>query len=350
MFKQLFASFVTCAIVAYAAPAHSQIAAECLDANYDPNTPPPGWAQNIDPILPPEIRWDQRANYDESVRCNLTPPLTNINADVAFDSYQAQTMLNDSNDGGERVIMIDVRTPEELYWVGVPAQVNKINLTNGQSVVPDNYRAELVPAILPHKPPYLKYKVNGKTRFKSVKRVENTELSGMVFNVPVSFRDANTGETTLNPDFGTQVDALVQDLQADRVIFYCRSGQRSSIGCYYQFCPFGIFFSARSPLNPNGPLVLYEVETDLVDENGVLVNGRGGFEGTSYGNRFLGYRGFPGRVTSGIGDTESASFKDAGLPMIIGKTPKTVEAERLPDGSINVIQRDELDVQPWGAP
>ncbi len=41
--------------------------------------------------------------------CFITPPLTRITADVAFDAIQKQSI--DGNDG---VIMIDVRTSEEV--------------------------------------------------------------------------------------------------------------------------------------------------------------------------------------------------------------------------------------------
>ncbi len=41
--------------------------------------------------------------------CFITPPLTRITADEAFDAFQTQTIR-----GKNGVIMVDVRTPEEV--------------------------------------------------------------------------------------------------------------------------------------------------------------------------------------------------------------------------------------------
>ena len=183
----------------------------------------------------------------------------------------------------------------------------------------------------------IEYRLNGKKKRTKVSEVASTELKGMVYNIPVQYQDPSVIDPTtgkpqimLNANFGKQIDALVQAKQqqgkvVDRIIFYCRSGQRSSIGCYYQFCPMAL-------LSPT--IINYEVES--------AKNGRGGFEGTSYNNVFIGYRGFPGRVTKNQ-DEKSASFKDAGLPILIGKTPKTVKV----DQSGNLISLDEPDAIPW---
>ncbi len=325
MKKILLLSLAACGLLLYTAPAMASPyppgspQPECV--NYDPNTPPPGWPQSVVP-------WESMAGMPPELRCNLTPPLVNINASQAFDAYQSQEI-----DGGEGVLIIDVRTPEELYWVGVPAQVNSIEFENGNTVIPDDFRAELVPAILSHRPQYIKYKKNGKTRYKSVRKIAKTNLTGIVYNVPVEFRDPSTGERLLNKDFGRQVDALIRELQPSRVIFYCRSGKRSSVGCYYEFCPFEQLF----PGVLSGNIVAYEVETQEI-------NGLGGFESSSGSDRYLGYRGFPGRVTDGILSAPSASFKDAGLPIIISKLPKTVKVDSVTGATIEL---DSLDAPPF---
>ena len=128
----------------------------------------------------------------------------------------------------------------------------------------------------------------------------------MSFNVPVERRDPVTTEKKLNPNFGKEIDALVENSNPSAMIFYCRSGQRSSTGCYFPYCP-------RTFFDFNAGIEYYEVEA--VDENGNAVNGKGGFEGSSSSNVYNGYRGFPGR----LGDP--VSFKDTGLPIVIGKAP-----------------------------
>lgn len=243
----------------------------------------------------------------------VRPPLVRISADEAFDAYQSQEM-----DGNAGVVMFDVRTPEEVYWVGAPAQVNFIDLTNGQRIVPDQYKAVLAAHPSANQPNVLNLRVNGKNKRISTADVVTTDLSPIAFNVPVEYLDPNTGETTLNPYFGVDTDALVADFAASSpdgvssVIFFCRSGTRSSVGCYYKYCPFSL-------LNPE--LTAYEVEA--VDPQGNEVNGYGGFESTAASNRYLGYRGFPGRVTSGVLVTQSVSFKDYGLPIVISELPMT---------------------------
>jgi len=287
---------------------------------YDVNSPPPGWPEFAVP-------WASRQGQENP--CNLTPPLINIDSVKAVSSYQQQEI-----DGGNKVVMIDVRTAEEIYWIGVPAQVNSITLKAGGVIVPDFYNVTLN-TDADGSAPSLHYKVNGVSQSTLTSDVASTDLTGISYNVPVEFVDTNTGIKTLNDQFGQQVDAIIRETGADRVIFFCRSGQRSSIGCYYEFCPFEQLF----PGVLQQQIFAYEVESDIT-------NGRGGFEGTSYSDSFIGYRGFPGRYTADSGLTESVAFKDAGLPIKIGTTPKTVLVQPR-DGS--TIRFDELDQPSWSA-
>ena len=305
----------------------SSIAPEC--ENYDPDDPPDNWPFR-DPDDP--LRWnsDYIANRPADLRCNLTPPLTNINSYEAFRAYQEQTL-----DGGEGVLLIDVRTPEEAYWVGVPAQVNEIVMSDGSSVIPDKFMAQLDPSN--SQGPRLNYEVEGNQVSTLVENVASTDLTGISYLVPVEYRDTMTGGRLLNEKFGLQLDALAHETQAQRVIFFCRSGQRSSVGCYFEFCPFQVLF----PKVFTGEIKLYEVETDEI-------NGRGGFESTAASDRFIGYRGFPGRGTDFLdsGDGESVSFKDMGLPIRIGDVPKTIEVGSS-NNILDITHLDNLDAEPW---
>lgn len=290
---------------------------ECT--NYNPQTPPPGWPELV-------IPWATRANEPAATRCNLTPPLINNSSRVLYDAYQRQSLQ-----GGSKVIMIDVRTPEEIYWIGLPTQVNSITLKNTNVIVPDFFTATLNTDST-SQAPTLEFTVNGMPMTVLASDVASTDLTGVSYNVPVEFIDTNTGVKTLNPLFGKQVDAIIRELQPDRVIFYCRSGQRSSIGCYYEYCPFEQLF----PGVLGGQIFAYEVEG--------TVNGFGGVEGTSYKNSMLGYRGFPGRYTADSGPIESVSFKDSGLPIKIGTLRKTVKVQ---PNSGATISLDSLDALPW---
>lgn len=293
---------------------------QCI--TYDPNSPPPGWPNQYFP-------WDQRGNLPAAVRCNLTLPLKNLNARQAFEAYQLQQI-----DGGSGVIFLDVRTPEEVYWVGVPTQVNKLTFKDGSSVVPDLYFATL--STCPSNgTPYIEYKVNGVANKVLASTVAATDLTNMTYNVPLEFVDPSTGVSQFNPLWGKQIDALIRDLNPTRIIFFCRSGDRAAIGTYYQFVPFEQLF----PGILSGKIIAYSVDVPKPTV------GYGGFEGSTYGNTILGYRGFPGRATSGE-PFESVSFKDMGLPIKTSTTPKTVCVQPLTGATLKI---DRLDAQPWAA-
>ena len=291
-------------------------APECI--NYDPNNPPPGWPVDFVP-------WTGRGDIPPELRCNLTPPLVNISAREAFHAYQKQSLQ-----GGKRVMFIDVRTYAETRYVGSPAQVNSITLKCGKVIVPDGFCAKLESK---DGRQYLKVYCRGRRKYIPVSDVAKTDLSAISFTVPVEFHDAKTGKKTLNPLFGFQIDGLIKTYQPDRIIFFCRSGQRSSIGCYYQYCPFQELF----PGVLSGKIIAYEVESDVE-------NGFGGFESTTYSNSFLGYRGYPGRNTADIGSVESVSFKDQKLPIITNQVPKVIDVDPQTGAVLHV---DTLDAEPW---
>lgn len=191
--------------------------------------------------------------------------------------------------------MKDVRTHEEAYWVGQPAQVNAIKLKSGEVFIPDLFKAKLEFRGVNL---FLEFQVEGRPKSVKIEDVASEDLSQISYNVPVVFRDAVTGAETENPEFGQTVDALIGQTGADAVIWFCRSGQRSTVGCSIWYCP----FSLQNPAISN-----FEIEG--------ASNGYGGFEGSDNDNRYNGLRGFPGRLEDAV------SFKDRGLPVVIGKTP-----------------------------
>ena len=292
---------------------------ECIA--YDPNTPPPGWPEFAAP-------WSQRGNISAEIRCNLTPPLININATTAMYAYETQDI--DSNTGN--VIFIDVRTAEEVYWIGAPTQVNSITLKNGTVYVPDYFIAILEPSC-DGTDDMIHFTVDDSDVWIPASSIATSHLTGVSYNVPVENIDSVTGEKSLNPLWGKQADAIIEATGADRIIFFCRSGVRSSVGCYYEFCPFRVLFGGIF----SAQMVAYEVETPTI-------NGRGGFEGTDYNNAFLGYRGFPSRHTDSLSAEPSASFKDAGLPIDTGMLPKRARVQPL---SGELMELDELDAPAW---
>lgn len=298
---------------------------ECV--NYDPLNPPPAWPQNI-----PGLEWETRGSIPANLRCNLTPPLININATSAVEAYETQSL--DNNNGA--VIFIDVRTSQEVYWIGVPTQVNSITMKNGTVFVPDLYMATLVP-ICEEQAPEVHFTLNGQAVSVISSDIMTTSMSAISYNIPVEFINTDTGISTLNPLWGKQADALIEATGADRIIFFCRSGQRSSIGCYYEFCPFRVLFPGILGYIPGVQMLAYEVES-------ATTNGRGGFEGTDYSGTMLGYRGFPGRYTAFSGPTESASFKDHALPIKTGTIRKTIVVQPAYGELISV---DSLDALPW---
>jgi len=291
---------------------------ECV--SYDINKPPPGW---------PEFAVPWASRQGQANPCSLTPPLVNINATTAMQGYEKQDLGS-----GSKVIIIDVRDPNEYYWVGAATQVNRIVMKNNQTYIPKYFLATLEPTCddSDNRVHFIDSSDDSDVSV-SVADIARTEVTGVSYNVPVEYVDGQTGVKTLNPLFGKQLDAIVRENGADRIIFYCRSGQRSSIGCYYKFCPFEQLFPGILGMQ----MIAYEVES-------AITNGRGGFQGTDYSNAFLGYRGFPGRNTDNLDVSPSAAFMDAGLPMDTGMLPKTVRVQPLTGETLHI---DTLDAAPW---
>jgi len=207
-------------------------------------------------------------------------------------------------------------------------------MKNGTVYVPDYYTATLR-STCTTVAPYVQFELLGVPVQLVSSDIASTQLTGVSYNIPVEYLDTDTGISTLNPLWGKQCDALIRETGATRIIFFCRSGQRSSIGCYYEFCPFEQLF----PGILGGQMIAYEVES-------AIQNGRGGFEGSNYANSMLGYRGFPDRYTANSGISPSAAFTDFGLPKDTSTLPKTVRVDPSTGATLSI---DSLDALPWAS-
>lgn len=145
--------------------------------------------------------------------------------------------------------LIDIRTLEEYYWVGNPAD------ESGNPIA---------------------------------------------YNIPyklwTSRIDCETGKPilrTMERLFGAIIRLTFPDRDTP-LILMCRSGKRTDHAAEY----------LETTLGYNN---IYEI-------NRVNKNGRGGFQGSGYSDAYNGYRGYPGRDTSGE-DNPSVSWMDTGLPI-----------------------------------
>jgi len=218
--------------------------------------------------------------------CPLPIPIT---AEQAFDAYANQ---EDPISGeGANVAIVDVRTTAEYYWVGTCAQVDTILTTKGEEITPDNGKV-----ILRANSRILEFEVDGEPRALKVKHVDEIVTSSIATHIPyMTWDDKNCEKKANDNNFASEIEALALD--EDIVIIMCRSGKRTN-GCMVCF-DFSLFDAVYEIDQPDGK------------------DGRGGFQGTSYGDAYNGFRGFPGRKTS-FQDYESVSWCDAGLPIHIG--------------------------------
>jgi rhodanese-related sulfurtransferase len=222
-----------------------------------------------------------------------------ITAEQAFDAVQRQTDPQTGLPG--RVLLVDVRTRAEYYWVGTAAKVNSIALLDGTTIVPD-----LGKVVLDQEGKFLVYSVESRNRRTLVDKVSKLSLSPIAYSVPYQLWNEANRSLVLNTDFLSQMQALAG---SDRpvLILFCRSGGRTDgTNCAKDL---GLdFFSA-----------IYEIDQPDGATN------HGGMEGSAYSNVYNGYRGFPGRLTW-TQTHPSASWKDAGLPIVVGAAPPALPA------------------------
>jgi len=222
----------------------------------------------------------------ESATANNFIPIT---AEQAFDAYANQ---EDPVIGfPANVAIVDIRSTGEHYWVGSCAQVDSIVTKRGYKVIPDKGKVNLI-----REGKLLKFKVSGYPIVLPIRRVESIETSPIAINIPYKTWDDENCEKPPNENFVLEIEALANE-GIEVIILMCRSGKRSS-ECVDYFNT--KFFDA-----------VYEID----QPDGT--NGRGGFQGTSYNDKYNGFRGFPGRRTA-FQEAESVSWSDAGLPIHIG--------------------------------
>jgi len=226
-----------------------------------------------------------------------------ISADQAFDAVADQ--VDPLTGAPASVRIVDVRSAAEYYWVGTCAQVDRIVTKYGAEIVPDKGKAELAVGGRLYQ-----YKVNGLPKFFPVKYVDSVETTLLradidgVVNIPYKtwvddYCDGDFCDKPMDDKFKDRIEGLAYDEGVEVLILMCRSGGRST-DCVVDF----------------DTLLFTDVyEIDRPDKDG-----RGGFEGTAYGNFFNGYRGFPGRATA-LQEHKSVSWCDSGLPIVIGGCP-----------------------------
>jgi len=210
-----------------------------------------------------------------------------ITAEQAFDAYANQ--VDPITDDPANVAIVDVRTMAEYYWVGTCAKVVRIITKNGEEIIPDSGKVILKA----NNSIDLEFDVDGYPTTLNVEYVDEIETSPIARHIPYKTWKDKKCEPVLNKKFAKDIEALA-DEDIDIVIMMCRSGKRTS-DTEFDFSLFD---------------AVYEIDQDGK-------NGRGGFQGTSYGDIYNGFRGFSGRKTS-FQEYESVSWSDAGLPIHIG--------------------------------
>ena len=217
-----------------------------------------------------------------------------ITANQAFDAVVKQ--VDPATGENMRVALIDVRTTAEYFWVGACGKVQSITTTFGREFIPHNGK------VVMQWGQFLLFKVESRWGLRPVflplHSVESVETVDISIHIPTHIWDEINCTKYANPDFVATIESLSADF--DVLILMCRSGKRSNTRAF--------------------DTSLFDAIYEIDDPNGT--NGHGGFQGSSYGDVYNGYRGYPGRETR-MQDTPSASWSDAGLPVHIGWTPYT---------------------------
>jgi rhodanese-related sulfurtransferase len=217
-----------------------------------------------------------------------------ITANQAFDAVVQQ--VDPATGENTRVALIDVRTAAEYYWVGACGKVATITTTSGTEYTPHNGK------VVVKWGNFLCFKVEGhyclRPVFLPVSKVESVVTEDISIHIPTHIWDEVGCTKYDNPDFAATIESLSADY--DVLILMCRSGKRSNTRGF--------------------DTSLFDAVYEIDDPNGT--NGRGGFQGTSYGDVYNGYRGYPARSTKSQ-DAPSVSWSDAGLPVHIGWKPVT---------------------------
>jgi len=216
---------------------------------------------------------------------------TPISANQAFDAVANQKDPNTGDDA--RVALIDVRTSAEYFWVGACAKVNSIT-TGNNFYEPHNGKVTLKWGS------FLSFKVASRRHLREVyvplHMVESIDTEDISIHVPTHIWIESESTKVENENFAQDIESLSADY--DVLILMCRSGKRSNTRAFDT-----TLFKA-----------IYEI--DRPDGS----DGYGGFQGSSYGDLYNGYRGYPGR-NKWVQNIKSVSWSDTGLPVHIGGKP-----------------------------
>lgn len=219
-----------------------------------------------------------------------------ITANQAFNAVVHQVDPETGEDAS--VALIDVRTVAEYFWVGAPAKVNCITTTDGREIFPLDGKVAF------RWGDFLIFQVDyghfAYPMFLPVQKVEKMEMIDISIHIPTHLWDEAAGKKFKNKDFAQDIEAL--NVNYDVLILMCRSGKRSNTRAF--------------------DTTLFDKIYEIDQPNGE--NGLGGFQGTSYGDAYNGYRGYPGRNT-GRRHSRSVSWSDSGLPVHIGWTSEYIE-------------------------
>jgi rhodanese-related sulfurtransferase len=217
-----------------------------------------------------------------------------ITAEQAFDAMQKQ--VDPQTLQPKKVVLVDVRSRAEYYWVGTAAKVTEIVPDKGAKIVPDWGKVKLE-----NNGTFISYNVDGRYKRMLVQKVTSMKMSPIAYSVPYQLWNEASRSLSLNANFEAEMAQLAGD-EKPVLILFCRSGGRTDAA------------NCVSELDEELFDTIYEIDQPDGQTN------HGGFEGSSYGNVFNGYRGFPERDTWNQAHP-SVSWKDAGLPIVIGATP-----------------------------
>ena len=213
-----------------------------------------------------------------------------ITAEQAFDAYIDQVDPVSGEDA--KVLIVDVRTVAEYYWIGTCAKVDEILTQDDEVIIPYMGKVKL------RRKRFLTFEDSSLTPVvMPACNVGSMKTSPIATLIPYETWDEESCKKVLNDQFEDSIAALAVDDNVDVIILMCRSGKRTTL----------------CPITPDIAALftgVYEIEHESK-------NGRGGFQGTSYDNSYNGYRGFPGRKTS-CRVYPSVSWCDSGLPIHIG--------------------------------
>lgn len=227
---------------------------------------------------------------------------TPITAEQAFDAVMSQT--DPLTAQHKFVILVDVRTAAEYYWVGTAAMVQSITLDDETVITPDLGKVQLI-----QEGSALLYHVDGHLKIMQTRKVTAMKLASIAYHVPFQTWNETTGKSESNENFGATM-ALLAGTSKPVVILFCRSGHRSGAEM------------ALTKMDPSLFDAIYEIDQPDGTSNS------GGLEGSAY--TYNGYRGFPERQTQFLAHP-SVSWKDAGLPIVTNTAPaKVVGPAQLP--------------------